>query len=421
MNINKIYTTSPAFKANPMPNEQAQHINNKLLEADSIDIFCHKKTDEDSFNSAKALYSYLESQGKNVRIISTENTALYQFDANKYNILAEDKVDESTKKADLAVCVDLSKDERLNPEVQKYLNRYSNNNIVGFDHHSEDSLILPQADTYKVIKSYESIKDMPVRKPKNFYIDSSSKSCAAVIYRFFEAIKRNIPYDEKLSLFCGMSDDMRKSGYINFLKSPKIEFSRVGKDDKNSQYVYNKIMKEIQEQDKVDIIKHVDPMSDLTPEERKFQKSLFKNVQVNENGKFAYVVIDKDDPSWIALGGDNSSTRRIVKDYRARLIQDNPADELISDELRSKLNNVQVVATVDSDQASNEFQVSLTSKADYVKRYADHIRDNFYPNLRVMGHSNRGGWSIPNDDQEKCKEFFNYFIDAAKNIDYESE
>ncbi len=416
--INKINASMPAFKANPMPKEQANNINNRFMAADTIDIFCHTKTDEDSFNCAKALYSYLEGMGKNVRIVSTENDKLYQYDANRYNIISEDKVDETTEKAELAVCVDLSKDTRLKPNVARYLQSYSSDNIVGFDHHNEDSIVVPKADVYKVTQSYESIKKMPALEPKNFYIDSSAKSCAAIIYRFFQTLKRDIPYSEKLSLFCGMSDDMRKSGYINFLKSPKIEFSRVSKDDKNSQYVYNKVLKDINESDKLDVIKHVDPMSDLTLEERKFQKSLFDKVQINENGKFAYVLIDIDDPLWRSLGGDNSSTRRIVKDFRARLIQNVPHDELISDNLREKLKDVQVVATVDSDFVSNEFQVSLTSKEDYVKKYADFIRDNFCPNLKVMGHSNRGGWNIPNDDDSKCREFFDYFLTAAQNIEY---
>lgn len=419
MNILKSDNYKPVFKANVMPKEQAEHLDNKLKAADSVDIFCHTKTDEDSFASAKALYSYLESMGKRVRIISTADPKLYQFDENKYNILSENSVDESISKSDLAVCVDLSKDTRLNPKVLNYLNGYSNNQIVGFDHHAEDRLICPKAFTYKVTESYDSVKNMPVEEPKNYYIDSSSKSCAAIIYRFFEAIKRDIPYSEKISLFCGMSDDMRKSGYINFLNSPKIEFSKVGKDDKNTQEVYNNVLNDIVAVDKSEIIKHIDPLSDLSLEAREFQKSLYDSVQISENKKFAYVVIDIDNSLWRNLGGDNSVTRPIVKDFRARLMQNSPNDELISDELRDKLKDVQVVATVDSDFVSNEFHVSLTSKGDYVKRYADYVRENYCPSLKVMGHSNRGGWNISNQDEDKCKEFFDHFMEASQNIAYE--
>lgn len=435
---NKVY--NPCFKANVMPKGQAEFIDDKFLYAESIDIFCHSKADEDSANSAKAIYSYLEGMGKNVRIIANPNPQLYKFSDKKYNILPEDKVDKNTIKADLAVCIDFSKDERLKGNVLDYLHDFSSDNVVGFDHHDETKLIMPKFDTYKVVKSYDSIKKMPVSAPKNYYIDSSAKSCAAIIYRFFEALGKDISYDERVSLFCGMCDDMRKSAYINFLNKPKIEFSSEAENDTNTKEVYDVLLAGLENADKDDIIKHIDPplvgledvdkddiikhvdtRSESSPAGEQFQKKIFDNVQINSNGKLAYTIIDINDPIWRTLGGDNPSTRRIVKDSRARLLQNSPYDELIPDELRVKLNDVQVVATIDSDFVSNEYHVSLTSKGDYVKKYADYVREKFYPDLKEMGHSNRGGWSIPNGDEKECAEFLSAFMEAAENISYDGE
>ena len=51
-NLKQIY--QPNFTANVMPKNCAEHINNKLKQAKTVDIFCHTSSDEDTFNSAKA-------------------------------------------------------------------------------------------------------------------------------------------------------------------------------------------------------------------------------------------------------------------------------------------------------------------------------------------------------------------------------
>lgn len=424
MNIVAVNNFKPAFKANTMPKEQAEYLNDKLCTAESVDIFCHAKADEDSFNSAKVLYSYLDSMGKDVRIIAKVNPELYQFDQKKFNVISEDKVDESTSKADLAVCVDWSRDNRQKPNVIDYLGRFSNSNIIGFDHHDEKSLICPKGDTYKITESYESVKNMPASEPKNFYIDASSKSCAAILFRFFEALKRDIPYNEKLSLFCGMSDDMRKSGYINFFNSPDIGFADTLEKDKNTKEIYKEVLSDIDPLDKKEVIAHIYPMSEVSPLEEAFQKSLFDNVRFNGNNKFAYVVIDKDDENWGKLGGDNERTREIVKDFRSRLLQNSPDDPLISEDLRKNLKEVKVAGVVDFALDRPEFQVSLTSKGPYVRSYADYVNDfidtDSFDKLKQMGHDDRGGWNIPTDDEFKCEKFFNYFLRASEDIDYDN-
>ena len=113
-----------------MPKNCAEHINNKLKAAKTADIFCHTSSDEDSFNSAKAMSSYLKSQGIKSRIIVSNGKDCYDYNSNKYNIVQADDINEKTKKADIALCVDFSAKSRAASNVLDYINSYGSN-IVG--------------------------------------------------------------------------------------------------------------------------------------------------------------------------------------------------------------------------------------------------------------------------------------------------
>ena len=155
----------PNFTANVMPKNCAEYIDNKLKAAKTADIFCHTSSDEDSFNSAKAMYSYLESQGVKSRIIVSNGKECYNYDTKKYNIIQADEVNENTQKSDIALCVDFSATSRAVPNVMKYINSYGAN-VVGFDHHNNPDKI--STNYNQITQSYAKTQKMPELEAKNF-------------------------------------------------------------------------------------------------------------------------------------------------------------------------------------------------------------------------------------------------------------
>lgn len=410
----------PSFKANQMPKEQALHIDKKLKEADTVDIFCHASTDEDSFNSAKTMYLYLEEMGKKPRIIVSDNPDLYGYNTQRFNIQLMKDADKNVDRADLALCVDFSKDERLNQHSLDYLKRFPEDKIVGFDHHLESGFLIK--DAVRIAQSYESVKDMPKFEPANYYIDPSSKSCSAVIYRFFEALNTKLSREQLSSLFCGMCDDIKKHGVINYEKSAddlyEIKLNNSTRVDNNTKEVFDKVSSSLSSERKHKIAEHLDIMRNLMPDEKTFMKRLFDGVQFNENGKFAYFIIDPMDEDWMKFGGDTNRTSTIIRDFRIRLLKNNPNDPLISEDLREKLANIEVSGVFYPDYDEEIYKVSLHSKKDYVARYQNYVRDNLYPALQAGGHGNRGGGRITTLDEEKCRKWIDYFIKASENVQY---
>ena len=179
MIINSFKTSiQPDFTANVMPKNCAEHINDKLKSAKTVDIFCHTSSDEDTFNSAKAMYSYLQSQGVKPRIIVSGGKDNYKYDTQKYNIIQDTKINKNTTKSDLALCVDFSSPNRVSSSVLKYLQGYGNK-IVGFDHHNDNDVITKNYN--KITEAYAKTQSLPELKAQNYYIDSSAKSNCAII------------------------------------------------------------------------------------------------------------------------------------------------------------------------------------------------------------------------------------------------
>ncbi|MDD3237085.1 MAG: DHH family phosphoesterase [Candidatus Gastranaerophilales bacterium] len=416
MKITPITIGKQSFGANPISKEQAEHINKKLQNADTVDIFCHTSTDDDSFNSAKVLYEYLEKQGKSPRIITAKEPDNYEYDPSKFNILNFDKVDEFTQKADVAACVDFSKEERMAPNVLNYFRAYDAKDVVGFDHHNESTKLMP--NYRQITAQYKSVADMPVEKPQNYYIDSSSKSCSAIMYRFFEALNEPLSKPQLKSVFCGMSDDMSKAGYLKFLNKFSTKFThKLGEDD-NTKEVFKDVTSKLNKKDMSEVISHLDVLATLSPKEKAFQKRLFDSVKFSDNKKFAYVELGPQDPQWMALGGDNKRTSVTLRDFRVRLLNNDSNDKMISKDLRKDLKDVQAVAVFYSNPDEDLYKISIHTKEDYAKKYNEYIRENIYPELTAGGHANRGGGRTFTLDSEKCHEWVGYFKTAADNIDY---
>lgn len=388
----------PNFTANVMPKNCAEYIDNKLKSAKTADIFCHNSSDEDTFNSAKAMYSYLESQGVKSRIIVSNGKECYDYNTNKYNIIQADEVNENTKKADVALCVDFSATSRAVPNVMKYINSYGNN-VVGFDHHNNSDKITPNYN--QITQSYAKAQELPKLDAKNFYIDSSAKSNCAIISRFFDAIGHKINHEEGRSLLAGMIDDTSKDGFTKISKLGNIEVSDKTNDNGNTKTVMNNVLSQLNIFDKLNVLKHFNDKAKLTDKEIKFQDTLKERTQYSNNGKFAYLEIQQGDENWEDLGRDTVRTKTVLGNYRKKMLNDK---------------NVDAVAVFFPANEKNTYKMSILTKKDYAKQIIDEIKATTCPDLVAGGHDDRSGGSIESSDKQTCHNWVNLFVNAADKI-----
>lgn len=391
-------TYQPNFTANVMPKNCAEHINNKLKQAKTVDIFCHTSSDEDTFNSAKAMYSYLSSEGIKPRIIVSGGKECYDYDTSKYNIIQASDVNDKTEKADMAFCVDFSSSTRAVPNVLKYIQSYGKN-IVGFDHHNDKDVIT--TDYNKITTSYAKIQDMPKLDEKDYYIDSSAKSNCAIISRFFDAIGHKITRNEAKSLFAGMYDDMSKDGIVTHKGLNVTVNDLKANDNGNTKEVMKSVLGKLNILDKLEIFKHFLDKTKLTPQEEAFKKGLDNRTRYTQNGKMAYIAIKPDDNEWNSLGKDCEHTKIILGDYRKKMLSGNK--------------NLKAVAVFYPSSENNVYKMSILTKEDYAKQIIDDIKKTV-PDLTAGGHENRSGGSIVTENTDKYFEWVNHFTNSAEKI-----
>ncbi len=390
------YLFQPNFTANVMPKNCAEHINNKLKSAKTVDIFCHTSSDEDSFNSAKAMYSYLESQGVKARIIVSDGKDCFGYNSNKYNIIQANQINTQTKKADIALCVDFSSANRVVPNVAKYIKSYGNN-VVGFDHHNNPDKIAPNFN--QVTQAYA--KNMPALKSKDFYIDSSAKSNCAIISRFFDAIGHKLSREESKSLLAGMLDDTSKDGYTKISESGEINVSDKIGDFGNTKTVMNNVLSKMSGFDKINVLTHFFNKSKLTDKEIQFKNTLAKRTQYSNNGKFAYIEIQQGDKEWESLGRDTAKTKQVLSEYRKEMLNKEGLD---------------AIAVFFPTNENNTYKMSILTKKDYAKQIIDDIKSTVCPDLTAGGHDDRSGGTINSSDSEVCHKWVNLFVNSADKI-----
>lgn len=399
MIINKVNKVcQPNFTANVMPKNCAEYIDNKLKQAKTVDIFCHTSSDEDTFNSAKAMYSYLSSEGIKPRIIVSGGKDCFNYDTSKYNIIQTSEINDKTQKADMAFCVDFSSSTRAVPNVLKYIQSYGKN-IVGIDHHNDKDIITK--DYNKITQAYAKIQDMPKLDGKDYYIDSSAKSNCAIISRFFDAIGHKMTHDEAKSLFVGMFDDMAKDGVV-VQKSLNITVNDLkANDNGNSKEVFKNVLGKLNIFDKLEVFKHFFNKTKITPKEEIFKQGLNDRTQYTNNGKMAYIVINPDDNEWNTLGKDCEHTKIILGDYRKQML--------------SKNKDLKAVAVFYPSSEKDVYKMSILTKEDYAKQIIDDIKKTV-PDLTAGGHENRSGGSIVTDSTEKYFQWVNHFTNSAEKI-----
>ena len=403
-----------SFKANKMSLNQAEHIQNSLIKSDSVDIFCHVSTDEDAFNSAKIMYEYLENNGVRPRIICSGARKNYGYDEKKYRIIQSEDINSGTEKSETALCVDFSTQDRINGKALKYLTEYGEDKIIGFDHHHPKKPVTN--DFIFLEKSYDTAPVL--EQPKNFYIDSSAKSAASIIIRFFQALGIEMSKTQLKSAYAGMLDDMSKYDFIKFSKAEGAVPTGKLKKDKNASEVFNFVDSKLDNADKQEVISHLDILSNLNLEESAFQKKLYDKIQLTDNGRAAYVIIPPDDEEWINIGGDNSVTSKILRDFRIRTLKHEKQDEFLDKDKLEKIKNVEAVMVFYPDYKSKRYRISMHSNKDYAEKIIEYNRNNLNKNLIAGGHPNRSGGSMAGLNKNECSLWVKNFLCAAENIEY---
>ena len=399
MNITNSNKITIGFNANKISYNTAKPIEERINKASVVDIYCHKSPDDDTLSSAQPLARWLKSKHKTARVIADGDL--------KGSYISEDITVTSPEmlgtKGDLAIIVDFNDLSRASTATAKLLEQYKPENIVGFDHHTTN--------------------ENPVKSSPNapIYIDTTAKSCSSIIFRFFESLKIKLDNESLLNLFCGMSDDFKKSGLVD-ISSTKINKTPKMLEHPTSKEIFEQIENALPEGDRNKIIKNFNILENLNIKEKAFQNKLFtEKIQFSPSKKLAYIIIEPKNKEWIDLGQDNKVTSRILGDFRRRILANNPDDSLISPQIKNKLNNVQAVITFyrgskQLNPADDVYQMSLLSKDNSATKITEEAKRLGNKEINGGGHPNRCGASISSTNELKCTHFVKCFIDAAEEI-----
>lgn len=374
-----------SFKANKMPVKQAQYTDYKLKQAKNVDIICHNMTDRDSANSALSIWNYLNSIGINSRVIISQNNPetlelrTYEFDM----VQAKDEKKMSEINPDIVFCVDFGSENKVSQNVLKHISKCEN--VMGFDHHREVDIARGNYFRFK-----KPVKDEQIISAcADFYSDMSAKSATSVVYRFFEALGKDIDNSTAYDLFLGLVDDAIKRNLVKCdgIKGV-IEEQEELVNDKNAYEIYIALKEKLTGEQISSIAKATDVLSCLTPEQQAFKDSLEKRLKFSENRKIAYIEISPDDEEWKKLGGDNIVTSRILNNFRQEVLSKN--DE--------------VEVAISFYEAHGNYRLSAHSKQPKLLEFFKYIEDNKISEFgkNSGGHEDRAGGKIISNDPEVC-------------------
>ena len=390
--------TSPNinFKAKPIPKSVIERTKAELLQPKikNIDIFCHTSADEDAINSAKVFANWLIANGKKVNICAPKSELKRLYYNPKEFILKN-----TTIPADKTVIVDFNSSERLSKTNKELLKKVNDSNVLIFDHHT--------------------LGDTPIKGKA--YIDDTAKSCCSVLLRFFEGVGQKISKKDSKSLYCGMVSDFMKSkmlnlenknGGYNLIRTPKLY------KNKDSVEVLNKLETSLTKTEKNNIYKHLDVLSNLTPQEKVFQKNIYSKVKISDNGKMAYVVIPPNDKEWASLGMDTTATSTILNHLRGGISENSQNVKFLTSEQKEKMKNVDtVIAFYQKSEFSNEYRMSIHSKSNSALDLINYVKQNGKSKISAGGHTNRAGGKIDSIDEKDTNNFVSDFIEASKILE----
>ncbi|MBR3605058.1 MAG: hypothetical protein IKL52_03415 [Candidatus Gastranaerophilales bacterium] len=383
----KIANSNLHFRANKMSTMQARYVDNQLKKARNVDIICHDMTDRDGANSALAMWEYLNSQGVCARVIISQKTpealGLRTYDFKM--VQASDNEELSKIKPDIAFCVDFGAQDRVALNVLEHIKNTPK--VMGFDHHSE--VDIAQDEFIQFQRPLKKGEFVCSRVP--FYSDTTAKSATSVIYRFFEALDKEIDNSRAYDLFLGLVDDGIKRGLVKCDgEKGTIVPQKKLIEDENAFEIYQKLEEKLSSEDIKKIAKTIDIMSSLTPEQKAFRESLKNRIRLSDDGKIAYVEIKPNDEQWKSLGGDNTITSTILNRFRQEI--------LASNEYR----NVDAVITF--YEANGKYRLSAHTRKPNLLKFFEYVEKNKIENFtnNSGGHSSRGGGSIKSIEPEVC-------------------
>lgn len=384
-----------AFKAAPFPFTWRNKILAAIDEARTIDLYVHAFADDDAANACKVMAEFFKSRGKKVNICIGRkgmNTLFSKFGARK---------SKTDSPADLTFVVDFNAQERIPSSFRKIFYKNNSCRIYGLDHHT-------QAQDY--ING-------------NIYGDNSAKSCCGIVYRFFESISMDDKIGKKnlQRLYCGMLSDYTKTELIKVKNNKLIKLKALDKDE-NSKDVLERIEAQLNGEQKAEVYRHLDVMSNLTDKEKAFRKRLISEIKTSPNGKLAYIEINPDETTWAELKMDNYRTSTILRDLRVRIIDGVRHDNLFDNSKKEQLKHAQGAIIFYRVQRSKGdlYQMSIHSKGNYATRLIDEARRLWYKQTNVHfeagGHDNRAGGRIFSFSQQDADKYVDCFVQAAENL-----
>ncbi len=405
---NNIQNNNFSFRAKPISRAVASNIYSKISDPSikTVDIYTHVLPDEDTLNSAKVMYNFLQSLGKKVRICTEEKETKGLFFSPNY------KLKQTDKEPDMHLIVDFNSTERFPQKSLLQFNKSPQKPTVILDHHNI------QPNTLET----NSQKD-------GLYVDETAKSCSGVIFRFFETLGQKIEKTDAKNLYCGMLSDYSKSKLVSIentptgaklIKLPELE------NDKNSKEVLEKLEAQLDKDSKQEVYNHLDIFAKLNAKEKKFMNDLPQKIKISPNGKLAYIVIKPDSKIWASIGMDTVHSSKILSSLRTRIINNPEKDNVFSPELKEKLKNVQAAMVFYKIAPnSNKYKISIHSKKESInaKDFIDKSKIEWDKYLTQSGksieyqgggHSDRAGGGILSCDKEDINAYINCFIKTVE-------
>ena len=390
------------FCARKINKAQANKIQENLLKAKNVDIICHESTDKDAVNSALVMAQYLENKGINSRIILSQDLkALHIKDNSQKIVQAKDFIEPQNLDEQAVLCVDFNSKNRISSKISSYIEKIDN--ITGLDHHIPDNIVY---DDYTVLVNKSDIQE----KLSPFYIDTTSKSATAVVYRFLEALEEEVTPLQAFELMSGLMSDCNKKNLVKCNgENGTIKLSQKFIEDKNTYEVFEKLAQKLTKEDISQIARNVDLISSLNPKQEAFKNSLFERVKFSPNKKIAYIEIPPNDKQWEELGSDNPFTSTILNRFRTNIINGDINDE--------RFKNVQAVFAF--YRAGNNYRLSAHTKEDNLLEFYEYIAPKTENGIfqSMGGHPSRGGAKMRTLDCEICHKWVQDIISCDEFFD----
>ena len=233
-----------------------KNFHDKLMQANSVLLSTHKNADGDGLGSEIAMFYYLKSLNKDVRIINcTEISSRYKY-MDPDSIVETYATDDDLwiSNLDLAVVFDLGDYARLSDVGEKM--RLNNIDTINLDHHHTND---------------ESIYEISI-------IDTKSPSTTYLVWKYFDYLDmNNAPLDDKiaLALYSGLVNDTGSFRY----SSVTFDTHNMASHLMTSKIDPNMVFQNIYE--------------NKTIEQIKLLSEMIRNIKFNKSGKVGYVNLDE--------------------------------------------------------------------------------------------------------------------------------